>query len=74
MERWDQDFVDADVPGFFEIKKNGLANFSSATFDVTLNGEKVNTLALRPSSSASKDSTKWNQLQVEVGQSSTERS
>ena len=27
MERWDQDFVDADVPGFFEIKKNGLGEF-----------------------------------------------
>ncbi|WP_218922442.1 hypothetical protein [Fuerstiella marisgermanici] len=27
MELWDQDFVDAEVPGFIEFKKNGLGEF-----------------------------------------------
>ena len=27
MEMWDQDFVDAEVPGFIEFKKNGLGEF-----------------------------------------------
>ena len=27
MAMWDQDFVDAEVPGFIEFKKNGLGEF-----------------------------------------------
>lgn len=27
MEMWGQDFVDAEVPGFIEFKKNGLGEF-----------------------------------------------
>lgn len=27
MEMWDQEFVDADVPGFIEFSKNGLGKF-----------------------------------------------
>ncbi len=27
MEQWDQDFVDAEVEGFFEFRSNGLGEF-----------------------------------------------
>lgn len=27
MEVWDQDFVDAEVPGYIEFKDNGLGDF-----------------------------------------------
>jgi hypothetical protein len=27
MEMWDQDFVDEEVPGYIEFKKNGLGDF-----------------------------------------------
>ena len=27
MEMWDQDFVDAEVPGYIEFKKDGLGEF-----------------------------------------------
>lgn len=27
MTKWDQDFVDEEVPGYFEFTKNGLGDF-----------------------------------------------
>ncbi len=27
MTEWDQDFVDEDVPGYFEFRKDGLGDF-----------------------------------------------
>lgn len=27
MEIWDQDFIDVEVPGYIEFKKNGIGEF-----------------------------------------------
>jgi len=45
MEQWDQDFVDAEVPGYISFTRNGMGEFQfvrdicSSTEEMTLNSE-----------------------------------
>ena len=73
MDQWDQDFVDAEVEGFFESARTISARFSSATSRETSTTGRAFETGSQASSSPGRGMTKWTPHKVEVGQSSTVR-
>ena len=73
MDQWGQDFVDAEVEGFFEFGPNNGGSFQFGYVKGTWTTGQAFERASRASSSPLRGTTRWTRHRVEGGQSSTAR-